>query len=155
MNQSPYIVQETEQGNRIDKLLTTITEYSRSQMKTWFDKNLVQVNGTAVKPNYKCQNEDRIEWEVPVVEALDIVAKNIPIDIVYEDKDILVVNKESGMVVHPSAGHYDDTLVNALLYHCDDLSGINGVKRPGIVHRIDKDTSGLLVVAKNDLAHEG
>ncbi|SHN15306.1 RluA family pseudouridine synthase [Gracilibacillus kekensis] len=156
MSEPQYIVNEAEQGTRIDKLLTNVTsDYSRSQIRTWFDKNLVTVNGKTVKPNYKCQTADKVEWMVPEVEPLDVVAKNIPIDIVYEDKDILVVNKASGMVVHPSAGHQEDTLVNALLYHCDDLSGINGVKRPGIVHRIDKDTSGLLVVAKNDLAHEG
>ncbi|WP_058307887.1 RluA family pseudouridine synthase [Gracilibacillus massiliensis] len=155
MSEPEYIVNEAEQGVRIDKLLATISsDYSRSQIKTWFDKNLVNVNGKTVKPNYKCQPEDKIEWLIPKVEPLDVVAKNLPIDIVYEDKDILVVNKASGMVVHPSAGHKEDTLVNALLFHCDDLSGINGVKRPGIVHRIDKDTSGLLVVAKNDLAHE-
>ncbi|KAB8138672.1 RluA family pseudouridine synthase [Gracilibacillus oryzae] len=155
MSVEQYIVQQDEKGIRIDKLLVDVTEeYSRSQIKTWFDKQLINVNGQRVKQNYKCQPDDLIEWEIPEVEPLEVEAKNIPINIVYEDQDILVVNKESGMVVHPSAGHQDDTLVNALLYHCDDLSGINGVARPGIVHRIDKDTSGLLVVAKNDKAHE-
>ncbi|WP_163579717.1 RluA family pseudouridine synthase [Gracilibacillus saliphilus] len=155
MSEFSYVVKASDQGTRIDKLLVDITEdYSRSQIKTWFDKNLVLVNGKSVKQNYKCQTEDQIEWQVPEAEPLDVVAKEIPIDIVYEDEDILVINKKSGMVVHPAAGHQEDTLVNALLYHCDDLSGINGVKRPGIVHRIDKDTSGLLVVAKHDVAHE-
>ncbi|WP_163536734.1 RluA family pseudouridine synthase [Gracilibacillus sp. YIM 98692] len=150
-----YIVKEQEQGQRIDKILVAVTEgYSRSQIKIWFDKQLVSVNGQTVKQNYKCQTNDQLEWTVPDVVPLEVQAENIPLNIVYEDKDILVVNKESGMVVHPAAGHQDDTLVNALLYHCEDLSGINGVARPGIVHRIDKDTSGLLVVAKNDTAHE-
>ncbi|MGN8645084.1 RluA family pseudouridine synthase [Gracilibacillus sp. HCP3S3_G5_1] len=155
MSEFSYLVKVSDQGMRIDKLLVNITEdYSRSQIKTWFEKNLVRVNGKPVKQNYKCQTDDEIEWQVPEAEPLDVEAKNIPINIIYEDEDILVVNKESGMVVHPAAGHQEDTLVNALLYHCDDLSGINGVKRPGIVHRIDKDTSGLLVVAKHDIAHE-
>ncbi|MFC4404648.1 RluA family pseudouridine synthase [Gracilibacillus xinjiangensis] len=155
MSLEQYKVQQDEKGIRIDKLLVDITEeYSRSQIKTWFDKQLIEVNGKKVKQNYKCQPDDLIEWEIPEVEPLEVEARDIPLDIVFEDHDIMVVNKESGMVVHPSAGHQDDTLVNALLYHCDDLSGINGVARPGIVHRIDKDTSGLLVVAKNDKAHE-
>ncbi|MFC4387334.1 RluA family pseudouridine synthase [Gracilibacillus marinus] len=155
MCKTEHIVQQEEKGTRIDKLLVDVTEdYSRSQIKTWFDKKLVKVNGNHVKPNYTCQEDDNVEWQIPIAEPLEVTAKNIPIDITYEDNDILVVNKKSGMVVHPSAGHYTDTLVNALLYHCDDLSGINGIKRPGIVHRIDKDTSGLLVVAKHDKAHE-
>ncbi|SER04538.1 ribosomal large subunit pseudouridine synthase D [Gracilibacillus ureilyticus] len=155
MSLKQYKVQQEDKGIRIDKLLVDITEdYSRSQIKTWFDQKIIKVNGKSVKQNYKCQPDDLIEWEVPEVEPLEVEARDIPINIVYEDQDILVVNKASGMVVHPSAGHQDDTLVNALLYHCDDLSGINGVARPGIVHRIDKDTSGLLVVAKNDKAHE-
>ncbi|UOQ85508.1 RluA family pseudouridine synthase [Gracilibacillus salinarum] len=155
MSEFSYLVTNEEAGTRIDKLLVNLVEdYSRSQIKTWFDKDLVSVNDKAVKQNYKCQDGDTIEWRIPVIEPLGVEPNNIPIDIVYEDQDILVINKQSGMVVHPAAGHYEDTLVNALLYHCDDLSGINGVKRPGIVHRIDKDTSGLLVVAKHDKAHE-
>ncbi|WP_130860043.1 RluA family pseudouridine synthase [Gracilibacillus phocaeensis] len=155
MMQGEYIVKKQEEGVRLDKGLADWNDaYSRSQIKNWFDQQLVTVNGKVVKPNYKCQENDHIEWHIPEPEPLQIEAKNIPISIVFEDKDLLVVNKPSGMVVHPSAGHYDDTLVNALLYHCDDLSGINGIKRPGIVHRIDKDTSGLLIVAKHDQAHE-
>ncbi|UOQ47940.1 RluA family pseudouridine synthase [Gracilibacillus caseinilyticus] len=155
MSEFSYQVTNEEAGTRIDKLLVDVTEdFSRSQIKMWFEKDLVSVNDKVVKQNYKCQNGDTIEWMVPVAKPLDVEPKNIPIDIVYEDQDILVINKQSGMVVHPAAGHFEDTLVNALLYHCDDMSGINGVKRPGIVHRIDKDTSGLLVVAKHDKAHE-
>src|SRR5690625_837540 len=156
MSEQYYNVTEEDRGQRLDKLMVDITEgYSRSQIKTWLEKEHVMVNGEIAKANYKCQPNDKITWEVPETEPLNLEPKNIPLDIVYEDKDILVVNKKSGMVVHPSAGHYDDTLVNALLYHCTDLSGINGVERPGIVHRLDKDTSGLLVVAKNDQAHVG
>ncbi|MBM7571754.1 RluA family pseudouridine synthase [Aquibacillus albus] len=148
-------VQPEEKGLRIDKLLTTLnTEASRSQVQSWIKDNFVRVNGEAIKSNYKCQIDDDISWDIPEAEELDVVPENIPIDIIYEDEDVLVVNKPKGMVVHPSPGHYNGTLVNALLYHCNDLSGINGVIRPGIVHRIDMDTSGLLMVAKNDVAHE-
>ncbi|MCA0983550.1 RluA family pseudouridine synthase [Halobacillus yeomjeoni] len=150
-----YHVQETDQSKRIDKLLTEVVEdASRSQIQSWLKADLVLVNGEAVKSNYKVQEEDVITWSVPEPEPLEITPENIDLDIVYEDADVIVVNKPSGMVIHPSAGHASGTLVNALLYHCDDLSGINGVERPGIVHRIDKDTSGLLMVAKNDLAHK-
>ncbi|KHE73041.1 RluA family pseudouridine synthase [Halobacillus sp. BBL2006] len=149
-----YQVLESDQSKRIDKLLTEVVEdASRSQIQSWLKDQLVLVNEEAVKSNYKVQEGDRITWSIPEPEPLEIIAENIPIDIVYEDKDVVVVNKPSGMVVHPSAGHHSETLVNALLYHCQDLSGINGVERPGIVHRIDKDTSGLLMVAKNDKAH--
>ncbi|UJL47868.1 RluA family pseudouridine synthase [Virgibacillus sp. NKC19-16] len=149
-----HIVTEAQANQRIDKLLTILNpEISRSQVQSWITKDHVTVNGEQVKANYKCQTGDAIEWSYPEVEPLDIIAENIPLSIVYEDSDLLVVNKPKGMVVHPSAGHPYGTLVNALLHHCDDLSGINGVQRPGIVHRIDKDTSGLLVVAKNDQAH--
>ncbi|GAB3067840.1 RluA family pseudouridine synthase [Virgibacillus ainsalahensis] len=149
-----HTVTEEQAKQRIDKLLTAINpETSRSQAQLWITKEHVTVNGKQVKANYKCQVGDDINWSIPEVEPLDILPENIPLAIVYEDRDLLVVNKPRGMVVHPSAGHQDGTLVNALLHHCDDLSGINGVERPGIVHRIDKDTSGLLVVAKNDQAH--
>lgn len=114
----------------------------------------ITVNGELAKPNYKVQVGDEIHYEVREPEELEVLAEDIPLDIYFEDKDMLVVNKPEGMVVHPSAGHASGTLVNALLFHCDDLSGINGKIRPGIVHRIDKDTSGLLMVAKNDHAHE-
>ncbi|RWZ60676.1 RluA family pseudouridine synthase [Halobacillus fulvus] len=150
-----YEVLEQDQSKRIDKLLSdVISDASRSQIQGWLKDAHVTVNGEPVKSNYKVQAGDKIEWEIPEPEPLEIEAENIPLDIVYEDADVIVVNKPSGMVVHPSAGHHSGTLVNALMYHCKDLSGINGVERPGIVHRIDKDTSGLLMVAKNDLAHK-
>src|SRR5690606_11564893 len=149
-----HVVTEKENKLRIDKLLADINpEQSRSQVQGWITKGLVKVNNEIIKANYKCQVGDIITWNTPEIETLDIEPENIPLDIVYEDQDLLVVNKPKGMVVHPSAGHQSGTLVNALLYHCNDLSGINGVERPGIVHRIDKDTSGLLVVAKSDKAH--
>ncbi|MFC7061280.1 RluA family pseudouridine synthase [Halobacillus seohaensis] len=150
-----YRVIESDQSKRIDKLLAEVIEdVSRSQVQSWLKEDYVQVNGMFVKSNYKVQEGDEINWVVPETKPMDLAAENIDIDIVYEDEDVVVVNKPSGMVVHPSAGHDNGTLVNALLYHCQDLSGINGVERPGIVHRIDKDTSGLLMVAKNDKAHE-
>ncbi|UOQ43118.1 RluA family pseudouridine synthase [Halobacillus salinarum] len=150
-----YEVLENDQSKRIDKLLTDIiSDASRSQIQSWLKNDRVEVNGTAVKSNYKVQRGDQISWTIPEVEPLELTAENIPLEIIHEDEDVIVVNKPSGMVVHPSAGHESGTLVNALLYHCRDLSGINGVERPGIVHRIDKDTSGLLMVAKNDLAHQ-
>jgi 23S rRNA pseudouridine1911/1915/1917 synthase len=149
-----HTVTDTENKMRIDKLMAEINpDQSRSQVQGWITKGTVLVNDEIVKANYKCQTGDVITWEIPEIEPLQIEPENIPISILYEDKDLLVVNKSKGMVVHPSAGHQSGTLVNALLYHCHDLSGINGVERPGIVHRIDKDTSGLLVVAKNDKAH--
>lgn len=149
-----HIVLEKENKQRVDKILTGVNiECSRSQIQSWITQNLVSVNGAIVKANYKCKTDDRITWSIPEVKRLDVIAENIPLDIIYEDTDLLVVNKPKGMVVHPSAGHQSGTLVNALMYHCNDLSGINGVERPGIVHRIDKDTSGLLVVAKNDQSH--
>ncbi|OZU90392.1 RluA family pseudouridine synthase [Virgibacillus indicus] len=149
-----HIVTEEQTKTRLDKLLTEINpDRSRSQVQGWIAKEHVTVNGNLEKANYKCLPCDEVKWSIPEVEPLDITAENIPLDIYYEDLDVLVVNKPKGMVVHPSAGHQSETLVNALLHHCDDLSGINGVERPGIVHRIDKDTSGLLIVAKNDQAH--
>lgn len=130
-------------------------ELSRSFLKKLFDAEKVFVNGKAVRASYKIKSGDEISFSLPPVKPLDVAAQDIPLDIVYEDSDILVINKERGMVVHPAAGNEDQTLVNALMHHCgDDLSGINGVMRPGIVHRIDKDTTGLLVVAKNDNAHK-
>ncbi|WP_186577534.1 RluA family pseudouridine synthase [Aquibacillus kalidii] len=149
-----HTIQPEEQGMRIDKVLAELNkEASRSQVQSWIKADLVKVDGETIKSNYKCQVGSEIIWEIPEVQELDIIPENIPIEIVYEDKDVLVVNKPRGMVVHPSPGHGTGTLVNALLYHCNDLSGINGVARPGIVHRIDMDTSGLLMVAKNDQAH--
>lgn len=148
------IVGQQQSGTRIDKVITDASvEISRSQVQGWIKESLVLVNGSSVKSNYKCQEGDRIEWSIPEVVPVDVQPENIPLSILYEDEVLLVVNKPKGMVVHPSAGHQTGTLVHALLYHCNDLSGINGELRPGIVHRIDKDTSGLLLVAKNDQAH--
>lgn len=154
MESFQHIVTNDQVKTRIDKLLSDINpDISRSQIQSWITSKHVTVNKNTVKANYKCQSGDIIEWTIPEVEPLNIEKENIPLDIIYEDSDLLVVNKPRGMVVHPSAGHHSGTLVNALLFHCKDLSGINGVERPGIVHRIDKDTSGLLVVAKNDYTH--
>lgn len=145
----------TTEKSRIDKFLSSeLKEHSRSQIQEWIKDGDVKVNDALVKANYKVQEGDEIEVTPPEPVEIDAVPENIPLDIIYEDEDVVVVNKPQGMVVHPSAGHANGTLVNALLYHVKDLSGINGKIRPGIVHRIDKDTSGLLMVAKNDLAHE-
>lgn len=142
-------------NERIDKFITDkITDASRSQIQSWIKAGLVTVNDSSVKANYKLQPEDKIEITIPEPEVIDAKPEDINIEIIYEDHDVVVVNKPQGMVVHPSIGHSSGTLVNALLYHTKDLSGINGKIRPGIVHRIDKDTSGLLMVAKNDVAHE-
>lgn len=142
-------------GVRIDKYLAENLEgFTRSAVSRLIDDDNVVVNGKAVHKNYKLKANDSINVFVPDAVPLETTAENIPLDIVYEDDDLLVVNKPKDMVVHPAAGNYTGTLVNALLYHCkDSLSGINGVIRPGIVHRIDKDTSGLLIIAKNDMAH--
>ena len=146
-----------ESGVRLDRLICDLMEdVTRSAVQRLIDDGNVKVNSTAVSKNYKSKIGDKIEVFVPDAKPLEAVAQNIPLDIVYEDDDLLVVNKPKGMVVHPANGNPDGTLVNALLYHCgDSLSGINGVIRPGIVHRIDKDTSGLLIVAKSDKAHIG
>lgn len=148
-----FTVEENE--DRIDKLLANrLDDFTRSAIAKLISENNVLVNDKIVSKNYKCKTGDSIVVNVPDAVMLDVIPQNIPLDIVYEDDDLLVVNKPKDMVVHPAAGNYTDTLVNALLYHCkDSLSGINGVIRPGIVHRIDKDTSGLLIVAKNDMAH--
>ncbi len=145
---------EQETG-RIDKVLTGLfPDYSRSQIQLWLKEGVVAVNGQPVKANYKVKAKDELFVAIPEPETLDVIAEDIPLTIVYEDEDVAVINKPQGMVVHPSAGHSHGTLVNALMYHVKDLSSISGVIRPGIVHRIDKDTSGLLMVAKNDQAHE-
>lgn len=146
-----------ESGERIDALLARLIEgMSRSAAQKLLDEGLVFLAGQPVKKNYKCRSGDTFSVAMPDPEPTELVAQDIPLDIVYEDSDLVVVNKARGMVVHPAAGHPDGTLVNALLWHCgESLSGIGGEKRPGIVHRIDKDTSGLLVVAKNDFTHQG
>ena len=147
---------ETENGERIDKYLSNeMSGFSRSYIQKLIKDGHVYVNGKAVKANYKLAYDDMITVEIPDLVEPDIVPENIPLDILYEDDDILIVNKPKGMVVHPAAGHYSGTLVNALMYHCgESLSGINGVMRPGIVHRIDMDTTGSLLVCKNDQAHQ-
>ncbi|MBQ7873010.1 MAG: RluA family pseudouridine synthase [Clostridia bacterium] len=145
---------EDDIGTRIDTVIAEREKISRSAGAKLVESGMVLVNSQNVAKNYKIRENDVIEVFHPEVEAYDVEAQDIPLDIVYEDDDIIVINKKKGMVVHPAAGNPDGTLVNALLYHCgDSLSGIGGVARPGIVHRIDKDTSGLLVVAKNDKAH--
>lgn len=145
----------TDQTGRIDKALaTTLHNHSRSQITQWLKEGCVFVNGTVSRANYKVKKGDHILITIPEVKELTLEAQDIPLEIVYEDEDVAVINKPQGMVVHPSAGHPDQTLVNALLYHLTSLSSINDVIRPGIVHRIDKDTSGLLMVAKNDQAYE-
>ncbi|MEI7026770.1 RluA family pseudouridine synthase [Paenibacillus sp. y28] len=151
------VVQPDEAGQRIDKLVAESMEQevSRTQVQQWIRDGYVTVGGRMVKPNAKLSEGDQIRVKPPEPEALEIAPENIPLDIVYEDSDMIVINKPRGLVVHPAPGHTSGTLVNALLYHCGDLSGINGVLRPGIVHRIDKDTSGLIMAAKNDLAHAG
>ena len=142
-----------EVGNRLDKALADLTELSRSQANEAIKAGTVLVNGKSAKAKYAVKEGDVITYELPEEEVLEYKAEDIPLDIIYEDADVAVVNKPQGMVVHPSAGHTSGTLVNALMYHVKDLSSINGVVRPGIVHRIDKDTSGLLMIAKNDKAH--
>lgn len=144
-----------DSGKRIDKYISdNIAELTRSAVQGIITKNGITADGKAVSKNYKIRGAETIEVEIPDAEPMDAVPENIPLDIVYEDEDLLIVNKPKGMVVHPAHGNYHGTLVNALLYHCGgSLSGINGVIRPGIVHRIDKNTSGLLIVAKNDKAH--
>lgn len=144
-----------DSGKRIDKYISdNIAELTRSAVQGIITKNGITADGKAVSKNYKIRGAETIEVEIPDAEPMDAVPENIHIEIVYEDDDLLVVNKPKGMVVHPAHGNYHGTLVNALLYHCGgSLSGINGVIRPGIVHRIDKNTSGLLIVAKNDKAH--
>ena len=151
-----WLVSAEQAGARLDAHVAEQMAVSRSRVQQWLEQGQVTVNGTAAAKNYKLRGGDRITVSVPPPVAYEATAQAIPLDIVYEDADLLVVNKPKGMVVHPAAGHGEGTLVNALLAHCgNQLSGINGVLRPGIVHRIDKDTSGLLIVAKSDRAHQG
>ena len=148
------ITNENDIGTRIDKYLSNSIEgKSRSFIQGLVDSNSVLVNEKEVKSNYKLRQSDEITVIMPEPIELDVKPEKIDLNIVYEDKDIIVLNKPQGVVVHPAPGNYTGTLVNGLLYHCKDLSGINGVIRPGIVHRIDKDTSGILVIAKNDESH--
>ena len=147
-------IEVVENVDRIDKYLTDYVDYSRTIIAKMIESEYILVNGNKVKTNYVVKVGDKITIKDGFIEPLDVKAENIPIDIVYEDDDIIVVNKQSGMVVHPGSGVKEHTLVNALLYHTNNLSDINGEVRPGIVHRIDKDTSGLMVVAKNNKSHE-
>ena len=151
-----FPVNECEQGERLDILLAKrMTDISRSNIQKLIVGGQVTVNDKIVKTNYKIKSTDEIIITMPEVRSLELMAEDIPLDVVYEDADIIVINKARGMVVHPATGNYSGTLVNALLEHCDDLSGINGVARPGIVHRLDKDTSGVMIAAKSDRAHIG
>lgn len=158
-NRLEWQAESTGIGDRIDKYIVDRLEeegeggISRTQVQEWIKSGAVSVNGRLVKANYKLTLGDQVQVDVPAAEEPEIVAEDIPLDIVYEDSDVIVINKPRGMVVHPAPGHASGTVVNALMHHCKDLSGINGVLRPGIVHRIDKDTTGLLMAAKNDLAH--
>jgi len=146
---------EVDEAKRVDVFLAeNLDGFTRSHIQKLAEENLVLVNSKPVKVSQKLKKNDIIEAEIPQLKESEVMAENIPLAVVYEDEDMLVVDKPQGMVVHPAAGNYEGTLVNALLFHCrDSLSGINGEKRPGILHRIDKDTSGLLMVAKNDNAH--
>lgn len=157
MNSFEFKINNENTALRIDKFLSdNIPDVTRSAIQGYITDGCVKVNDVAVNKNYKTRLNDVITVFLPDPVELEAIPENIPLDIVYEDNDVIVVNKPKGMVVHPAAGNYTGTLVNALLYHCkDSLSGINGVLRPGIVHRIDKNTSGLLIVAKNDTAHKG
>ena len=149
-----FEVNECDNGERLDVFLAKdMNEISRSNIQKLIVSGQVVVNDKVVKTNYKIKATDAIKVTMPEVRPLELMAEHIPIDVVYEDDDIIVVNKARGMVVHPATGNYSGTLVNALLGHCDDLSGINGVARPGIVHRLDKDTSGVMIAAKSDRAH--
>lgn len=147
-------ITENQAGERIDRFLADSQDLTRSFLQKILKEGEVIVNGKSVKANYKLRKGDRVEFEIPEAVEPDIVAEDIPLSILYEDADVLVVDKPKGMVVHPAAGHYSRTLVNAVMYHCKgELSGINGVLRPGIVHRIDRDTTGSIIICKNDMAH--
>jgi 23S rRNA pseudouridine1911/1915/1917 synthase len=163
MSSNPYndeplewIVEAEQSGERLDKFVTDSmddTAVSRTQVQEWIKAGAVEVDGKAAKANYKVTESNRVVLHIPEPEDAAIEPEAIPLEVIYEDSDLIVINKPRGMVVHPAPGHTSGTLVNALMHHCKDLSGINGMIRPGIVHRIDKDTTGLLMAAKNDLAH--
>ena len=157
MDENYICITAEESGERIDALLArALPSLSRSQVQKLLEQGMVTLNGRELKKNFRCSAGEGYEVILPEPAELPLIPQNIPLDVVYEDEDLIVVNKARGLVVHPAPGHPDGTLVNALLYHCgDSLSGIGGQRRPGIVHRIDKDTSGLLIVAKKDFAHQG
>lgn len=144
---------ECESPIRIDKYLSEVSELSRTRIQELCESQAIEVNGKIVRSSFKVKTGDEIKADIPENEEINVLPEDISLDILYEDSDIIVINKPKGMIVHPAPGIYSGTLVNALLYHCKDLSGINGKIRPGIVHRIDKDTTGCLVVCKNDEAH--
>ena len=149
-----FTISELENGLRLDKaLVLLLKDKSRTYILSLIDEGKCLVNNKPAKASQKVNLHDIVEIEIPEAKPLEVKAEPIPLDIIYEDDDILIINKPQGLVVHPSMGHYEGTLVNAIMYHCNSLSGINGVMRPGIVHRIDKETSGLLCIAKNDNAH--
>lgn len=151
--QERIIITENEAGMRADVALAQLLEITRSNMQKLLEEGRAVRGQKVIKSNYRVKAGEEILVNLPEPQPLDVQPENIPLDIIYEDDDVVVVNKARGMVVHPAAGNYNGTLVNALLYHCKNLSGINGVIRPGIVHRLDKDTSGIMICAKNDSAH--
>ena len=150
-----FTVTDEYDGMRIDKLISELIDsFSRTYIKKLIDDKKVICNDKIAKASLRVSENDHIVMEIPPIEIPKIVPQDIPLDIIYEDNDVAVINKPKGMVVHPAAGHYENTLVNAIMYHCrDNLSGINGVMRPGIVHRIDKDTTGSVIICKNDNSH--
>lgn len=155
MNIRQWKAEVSEAGERVDKYISEKTDLTRSAVQNLLENGQISVNGQPVRKNYKLSGGETLKICIPEAHTVDLVPQALPLDIIYEDTDLIVLNKVRGMVVHPAAGNWDGTLVNALMYHCgNSLSGINGELRPGIVHRIDKDTSGLLVVAKNDFAHQ-
>lgn len=156
MDNFEIIAEESDINKRIDVFLSkNLESFSRSYIQDLIKKGKATIGGKTIKANYRLREGDTVALAIPKPEPLEILPENIPLDIVYEDNDVILVNKPKGMVVHPAAGHYSGTLVNALLYHCkDNLSGINGVLRTGIVHRIDMDTTGIIIVCKNDNAHQ-
>ena len=150
-----FFTVENQEGERVDKYLSEVLENrSRSYIQKLIKDQCVIVNQKPVKAGYRLLVGDRVEITLPEIKEPDLIPEDIPLDILYEDKDVLVINKPKQMVVHPAPGHLTGTLVNALMYHCSGLSGINGTMRPGIVHRIDMDTTGSLVVCKNDVSHQ-
>lgn len=152
-NEIYLTVEEEVKGERIDGFLVEKLDFTRTRIQNLIKEGHIRVNEKKIKPSYKVEKNDIITGIIPKIEEVEIIPENIHIDIIYEDKDIAIINKQAGLVVHPAQGHYSGTLVNAILWHIKDLSGINGELRPGIVHRLDKDTSGLLIIAKNDRAH--
>lgn len=155
MKQHSHIITESETGIRLDKIMTeVIADQSRQKLQQWIKDGYITVNQQICKPNYNCAEADVIEWSIPEAPVIEIPPEDLPLDILYEDNSLLVINKPKGMLVHPTNKVHTDTLVNALKYHCAELSDLSGSERPGIVHRLDQDTSGLLLVAKNNQVHE-